>query len=319
MPSNQFDRGLALLRHIKSAQLLLLIALGEQVSLRRAAASLNMTQPTATKLLQDLESATGVTLFERSRRGMRSTAYGEVMIRHARLMRTEIMRTRKELDALANGAFGVVKIGAVISAIPLLLAKAVSALKEEHPDLDVSIDVNTSDALITALADGQLDVLLARPLVLTDRPEFEYVDLIDEPLRIVARQGHPLATQVPVELRELGQWPWTLLPVSSPMRKVLAPVFAEMRPQPRNIVETSSMITMVALMHESNMLAVMPGDVSDFYVRHTLLAEIPVALPAVMGAYGIVTRRDRPVTPGAEAFLKHLKISMANRGLTKDA
>lgn len=41
--------------------------------------------------------------------------------------------------------------------------------------------------------------------------------------------------------------------------------------------------------------------------------QIPVELPSVMGSYGIVTRRDRPVTPGAEAFLKHLKIAMTNR------
>lgn len=318
MTPHQFDRGLALLRHIKSAQLLLLIALGEHVSLRKAADSLNMTQPTATKLIQDLESAAGVPMFERSRRGMRPTAYGEVMIRHARLMRTEMMRTREELDALSRGALGTVKIGAVISAIPLLLAKAVSALKEEHPDLDVAIDVNTSDALIAALLNGQLDVLLARPLVLTDRPEFEYVDLIEEPLKIVARNDHPLAAAEKVALKDLGQWPWTLLPAGSPMRKVLAPVFAEMRPQPRNIVETSSMITMVALMRESRMLAVMPADVSDFYVRHGLLAEIAVELPPVMGTYGIVTRKDRPLTPGTDAFLDHLKTAMAQRNADKD-
>lgn len=315
MSTSQFDRGLQLLRHLKSAQLLLLIALGEATSLRKAAQSLNMTQPTATKLIQDLEAAVGVSLFERSRRGMRPTAYGEVMIRHARLVRMEIMRTREELDALSSGASGTLKIGAVISAIPFLLAKAVAALKAEHPGLQVSIDVNTSDALISALANGQLDVLLARPLVLSDRNEFDYIDLIDEPLKVVGRKDHPLAARPSVTLRELGSWPWTLLPAGSPMRKVLAPVFAEMRlPGPHDVVETSSMITMAALMHESDMLAVMPGDVSDFYIRHGLLAEIPVTLPSVMGSYGIVTRRDRPITPGAEAFLAQLRTAMQDQG-----
>ncbi|WP_353622889.1 LysR family transcriptional regulator [Aliirhizobium terrae] len=103
MASERFDRGLSLLRHLKSSQLLLLIGLGEAASLRKAASALNMTQPTATKLIQDLEAAVGVALFERSRRGMRPTSYGEVMIRHARLMRTEIIRTREELDSLAQG------------------------------------------------------------------------------------------------------------------------------------------------------------------------------------------------------------------------
>lgn len=318
MASERFDRGLSLLRHLKSSQLLLLIGLGEAASLRKAASALNMTQPTATKLIQDLEAAVGVALFERSRRGMRPTSYGEVMIRHARLMRTEIIRTREELDSLAQGATGAIKIGAVISAIPFVLAKAVAALKLEHPRLQVSVDVNTSDVLVTSLLHGQLDVLLARPLVLSDRREFDYIDLIDEPLKVVGRKQHPLALRPSVSLRELGRWPWTLLPAGSPMRNVLAPVLAEMRLSgPQDIVETSSMMTMVALMHESDMLAVMPGDVSDFYIRHQLLDEIPVTLPSVMGSYGIVTRRDRPVTPAVAAFLAQLRVAMENQKLVK--
>jgi DNA-binding transcriptional LysR family regulator len=303
---------------VKSAQLLLLIALGEATSLRKAASSLNMTQPTATKLIQDLEAAVGFALFERSRRGMRPTPYGEVMIRHARLMQIEMIRTREELDSLAKGASGTIKIGAVISAIPFLLAKAVAALKLEHPGLQVSVDVNTSDVLVSAFLHGQLDVLLARPLVLSDRSEFDYIDLIDEPLKVVGRKRHPLALRPSVTLRELGKWPWTLLPAGSPMRKVLAPILAEMRLSgPQDIVETSSMMTMVALMHESDMLAVMPGDVSDFYIRHALLDEIPVTLPSVMGSYGIVTRRDRPITPGVAAFLAQLRAAMESQELAK--
>jgi DNA-binding transcriptional LysR family regulator len=318
MTSEQFDRGLLLLRHLKSAQLLLLIALGEASSLRKAAASLNMTQPTATKLIQDLEAAVGLALFERSARGMRPTPYGEVMIRHARLMQMEIIRTREELDSLSKGASGTIRIGGVISAIPFLLAKAVAALKAEHPGLQVSVDVNTSDVLIAALLNGQLDVLLARPLALSDRSEFDYIDLIDEPLKVVGRKQHPLALRSSATVRELGSWPWTLLPAGSPMRKVLAPVFAEMRlPGPQDIVETSSMMMMVALMHESDMLAVMPADVSDFYIRHDLLDEIPVTLPSVMGSYGIVTRRDRPITPGVRAFLAQLRRAMENQELVK--
>ena len=311
MASERFDRGLSLLRHLKSTQLLLLVELGKVASLRKAASALNMTQPTATKLIQDLEAAVGHPLFERSSRGMRATPYGEVMIRHARLMQMEIVRTREDLDSLSSGASGTLRIGAVISAVPFLLAKAVAALKREHPGLQVSIDAGTSDALVGSLLNGHLDVLLARPIVLGDRNDFDYVDLIDEPLKVVGRRDHPLASRSSVTVRELGEWPWTLLPAGSPMRKVLAPVFAEMRLSgPQNIVETSSMMTMVALMHESDMLAVMPGDVSDFYIRHNLLVEIPVTLPAVMGSYGIVTRRDRPMTPGVEAFLTQLQTAL---------
>jgi DNA-binding transcriptional LysR family regulator len=312
LSSIESAEAVAILKRLKSRQILLLLALHEARSLRKAAASLNMTQPTATKLLQDLERIVGLPLFDRGRRGIQPTNYGEVMIRHARLVMADLDRTRLELEALSTGATGRVKIGAVISAIPFLLAKAVTKLKRQHPGLFVSIDVGTSDALVPALANGELDILLARPLVLADRPEFEYEELIDEPLHIVSRVNHPLSLASSLALRDLAAWPWALLPAGTPMRKVLQPVFLEMGPgQPRDIVETSSMMTMIALLQESDMLAVMPADVSEFNVRHGLLQRIAVGLPPIMGSYGIVTRRDRPLAPGTIAFVHHLKDSLA--------
>jgi DNA-binding transcriptional LysR family regulator len=312
LSSIESGEAVGILKRLKSRQILLLLALHEARSLRKAAASLNMTQPTATKLLQDLERIVGLPLFDRGRRGIQPTNYGEVMIRHARLVLADLDRTRRELEALSTGATGRVKIGAVISAIPFLLAKAVTKLKRQHPGLFVSIDVGTSDALVPALANGELDILLARPLVLADRPEFEYEELIDEPLHIVSRVHHPLSLATSLTLQDLAAWPWTLLPEGSPMRKVLQPVFLQMGPgQPRDIVETSSMMTMIALLQESDMLAVMPADVSEFNVRHGLLQRIAVSLPPIMGSYGIVTRRDRPLAPGTIAFVHHLKDSLA--------
>lgn len=206
------------------------------------------------------------------------------------------------------------RIGGVISAVPFLLARAVARLKQEHPSLAVSVETGTSDALVPALAKGDLDVLLARPLVLEGRPEFDYTEMIEEPLHIVSRIGHPLADVLPLTLGDLASWPWALLPAGSPMRKVLAPVFALMGPrQPQDLVETSSMMMMVALLRESDMLAVMPADVAHFCTRNGLLIRLPVQLPPIMGSYGIVTRRDRPPSPGVLAFIRHLRDAMVSR------
>lgn len=303
---------LSLLRRLKNRQLMLLTAIDESRSLRRAAASLNMTQPTATKLLQDLEATLGLSLFDRGRRGVRATIYGEVMIRHARLILNDLERTRLELESLASGATGRLRIGAVISAIPFLLARAVAALKRDQPRLDIAIEVGTSDALVPMLAKGELDVLLARPLALAGRSDFDYEDLIDEPLHIVSRIGHPLAAARALSMADLASWPWTLLPANSPMRKVLAPLFAAMMAhQPLDVVETSSMMTMIALLQESDMLAVMPGDVATFAVQHGLLHHLDVALPPIMGSYGILSLKEQPRSASTNAFVRCLKQCLA--------
>ncbi|MDQ2078603.1 LysR family transcriptional regulator [Xanthobacteraceae bacterium Astr-EGSB] len=299
---------LSLFKRVKSRQMLLLIALAGSRSLREAAAQLEMTQPGATKLLQDLELTIGHRLFERGPRGMQPNDYGEAMIRHARLIFADLSRTRLEISAMSSGATGRIRIGAVISVIPFLLARAVARLKKQFPRLFVSIEVGTSDGLVPLLTSGELDVLVARPLVLADRPEFKYEELINEPLQIVSRKGHPLARRRTLALRDLAGQAWALLPTRTPMRKVLEPVFADIGPgEPHNLVETSSVMTMIALMQESDMLAVMPEDIARFSVRSGLLRKLSIDLPPIMGAYGIVTRRDRIESPGTAAFLQHLR------------
>ena len=75
---------------LKLRHLQLFLALEEHRNLHRAAASLAISQPAASKLLGDLESQLGVTLFERHSRGVTPNWYGEIVIRHARSILSEL-------------------------------------------------------------------------------------------------------------------------------------------------------------------------------------------------------------------------------------
>src|SRR5919197_4989427 len=98
---------------IKTRQLMLLIAIGDECNIHRAAEILKMSQPAASKLLKDLEDALGVALFERLPRGMRPTWYGESMIRHARMALLNLAQAGSELEALKAGLLGAVTLGAI--------------------------------------------------------------------------------------------------------------------------------------------------------------------------------------------------------------
>lgn len=162
----------ATLSQVKTRQLLLVTAIAELGSLREAAAALHLTQPAASVLVKDLEQTMGEVLFERHRRGMRPNLYGEVVIHHARLALTALGQAQQEVTAVRSGAIGHVRVGAVMGAIPFVIARTVAELKRARPTLLVSVDVETSDRLVPALERGELDVVLARPLELESRPGF---------------------------------------------------------------------------------------------------------------------------------------------------
>ena len=187
LPASLFRR-----LRIKSRQIMLLNALDEHRNLRRAAAAIHTTQPAATALLQQLEEGLGVTLFERHARGMEPTVYGEVMIRYARGVLHDFEYAGDEMAALAAGAAGLVRIGSVMGATPVLLTHALAHFKAANPRVRVTLQVDTSDLLMPALLRGDLDVVLGRlPDQFYDE-DLEIEQLEGEPMSVVARPGHPL-------------------------------------------------------------------------------------------------------------------------------
>jgi DNA-binding transcriptional LysR family regulator len=108
----------ALLMRLRTRQLLLLEALGREHNLGRAAAALGMSQPAATKLLQQAEDALGVRLFTRLARGMEPTPTGEVLIRFARQSLVDFGFAREQMAALRSGLRGRLRLGSVPGALP---------------------------------------------------------------------------------------------------------------------------------------------------------------------------------------------------------
>ena len=92
----------SIVSRLRFRQVALLTALDEQGSLHKAAEVMHMTQPAATKALHEMEDALGVTLFDRSPRGIEATELGRCVIRYARLIQSDVANLREELQNMIN-------------------------------------------------------------------------------------------------------------------------------------------------------------------------------------------------------------------------
>ncbi|TFZ02672.1 LysR family transcriptional regulator [Ramlibacter henchirensis] len=306
-PANLFRR-----LRIKSRQIMLLDALDEHRNLRRAAAAIHTTQPAATALLQQLEEGLGVPLFERHARGMEPTRYGEVMIRYARSVLHDFEHAGDEMAALVAGQAGLVRIGTVMGAMPVMLTGALARFKDGHPKVRVTLQVDTSDLLIPGLVRGDLDVVLGRlPDQFEGGAELEIESMEGEPMAVVARPGHPLFDRPKLKIADLVAQTWILHPTGSPMRRRIEQALQEasMAPPP-DIVETSSILATTALLESTDMISVVPLDVAQHYANYGMLAILPVKLPIAMAKLGVLTRKQKELSPAVRAFLRTLKESI---------
>lgn len=294
----------AVLMRVRSRQLLLLEALGRERQLGRAAAGLGMSQPAATKLLQQAEEAFGTELFTRHARGMEPTPAGDVLIRFARHALVDFGSARQEIAALRSGLRGRLRLGTVPGALPGLLAPALAAYKRQHPRVAVSLQVDTSDVLLAQLKRGDVDLVLGRPSEGHDEDDLHIVPLLAEPQVVVARGGHPMASVPGVTLATLARCAWVLQPPGSPQRSRFEAALRESGLHMRlDITETASTVATTVLLEQSDMLAIMPASLAAHYARLGVLQVMPVTLPLNVPSIHLMLRRHRELSAVAAGFI----------------
>lgn len=293
---------------LKTRQLLLLIALDEQRNIHRASEELHMTQPAASKQLKDLEEMLGVQLFDRLPRGMEPTIYGETMIRHARMALTSLSLAHEDIVALKAGLAGQVEAGTIMTASMSLLPRAISRVKQQAPLLRIGVQMETSNILLERLRRGTLDFMIGRILEEEPDTDLQYEELADEPVCAVVRVGHPLVTARSLVLKDLVNLGWILSPQGSVLRHRCDLMFrrASLQP-PANTIDSTALLLILSLLQQTDNLHVMPVDVAKYYVSLNVLSILPIDLPCKMDAFGIITRRSRLLSPGANVLLDAIR------------
>jgi DNA-binding transcriptional LysR family regulator len=293
---------------LKTRQLLLLLAIDEQGNIHRAAEVLNVSQPAASKLLKDLEDLIGVALFERLPRGMRPTWYGESMIRHARIALSSLNEAGAEIEAIKAGHAGNVSIGAIAGPAMTLLPPALAQINQEHPDLRVSLLVESSDVLLEHLSQNKIDLMIGRLFARHDKRNLHYEPLAEEEVCAIARPGHRLLTLKRTTLEDLAQASWVVPPEGSVLRHRFELMFQNAGLQmPRRVIGTTALVLLPRLLRDSDHLAVVPVDVGRHYAEHGLAQIVPVELSCRMDSFGFITRTDWLLSPGANTVLRALK------------
>lgn len=296
-----------LLNRLRMRQVALLLAIGRLRTLRAAATHLGLTQPAATKMLQELESTLGQALFARVGRGLQLTEAGRCVLAYFEGLEGHFEAMTRELGERALGAAGKLCIGSIMAASPALLSLALIRLKSLYPLLTVDITVDTSDRLIDRLRRGDLDLVIGR---VPDgaHEEFNFMPIAEEALSVVASPTHPLAKSVRLSLAQLLAFPWILQPRGSPMREVLEQELRHHRCQPpRGLIETSSILTTTNLLALADMVAFIPTEVAERYAAHGMLTCLAYTIRQRLSAYGVITARARPVSAAAHQLIKFVQ------------
>jgi LysR family transcriptional regulator, hydrogen peroxide-inducible genes activator len=137
------------------------VALAESLNFRVAAEQCFVSQPALSKQIQLVEQRLGVMLFERDKKRVLLTPHGELFVTQARVVLNEAEQLL--VTVAPNDAFlkRPLKLGVIASICPYLFPPLIPALRKRYPDLQLQLDENLTDNLLSRLKTGELDAVIA--------------------------------------------------------------------------------------------------------------------------------------------------------------
>ncbi|MCI5112300.1 MAG: LysR family transcriptional regulator [Marivita sp.] len=298
------------LTRLKLRQLRLLVAVGRHGNIRSAAQDLGISQPAATKMIQDLELDFEVELFTRTNRGVVPTVFGEALIRHGKLIFAQVSNAAQELDDLNEGSSGRVVIGTLLAASPSLLPSAVERLLAERPNVAIRLVEGTNEMLMPSLMSGEIDMVVGRLPVYRHRSTIVQEKFFDERIVMVAGPDHPLVGKSAVTFERLSEYGWVLPPVETTLRRQIDQFFIRQGQfVPKLVIESVSFLANRALLRKNQILGLMPADVAALDVKAGLLAQIDWTVPFGAGPVGVSHRGEDSLSPAGMALLHHLRLT----------
>jgi DNA-binding transcriptional LysR family regulator len=289
---------------LKFRHLVLLDALGRSRNMHLAAQQMNITQPAATKILQDIEDLFGLMLFERQPRNMQPTDLGEFVIRFARETLNATGKFIEELDHMRKGGHGVLLVGATYG-IAYLLSPSIMKMKQKRPLLSIRVLERTSNILMTELEEKTLDLVIGRFTGEHQHNTFDFRDIAASQMCVAVNPSHPLLNEVDISLDQLVDWPWILHPLSTPTRKLFEDTLADKGlKSPVNLVETTSIFMTLQLLQGSDMIAIFPLSAVKDYIRRGMIARLPITFDRHLEDYGIMTRKGEVLSSATKEFME---------------
>ncbi|WP_010139644.1 LysR family transcriptional regulator [Oceanicola sp. S124] len=295
------------LRSLRPVQLRLLAAIAQQGKLRLAADLCGMSTPAASRMLADIEENTGLEIFERTPKGMVATPMGQVLVAHARKLAHDIDRMAQDLSEHVEGTGGSVRVGAVTGAALAVVIPAVLELKEGAPGVDVSLDVSSSALLMRGLERGEYDFTLSRVGPHDYSRDLDIRPAHDEEVLLMVRAGHPLASAGQLSLADLRDQLWTVQDRGAPIRHALEIAFHEEgTDMPANLIKTASVVAIMSLLRQSDVIAVITQEVADLLFSppyEANLVLLDTIRPIAIEPYHILCPRDRVMPAAANRLL----------------
>jgi DNA-binding transcriptional LysR family regulator len=295
-------------RRMKLHDLHVLMTVVQAGSMNKAAALLNTTQPAVSKSIAELERTVGVRLLDRTGRGVEPTNYGRALLDGGTAVFDDLRQAVKNIEFLADPTAGEVRIGCNPFLAASFVPVVVDQLARRHPRIVFDLLTSPTEALRHQLNERNVDLLITHTSSLAADERLCFESLFDEPYVVASGVQSAWVRRRKIALAELADEPWTLPPPGSVIGSVAREAFrASGLDYPRATVVTDNAQARISLVAAGRFITIFQSPVLRFPTRHPEIKVLPVEPAMVDMQIGIITLKNRTISPVAQLFIKHAR------------
>jgi len=285
-------------------QLEYFVAVGEAGSIARAAQRLNVSSPSISAAVGQLEQEFGLPLFVRQHaQGLSLTQPGREMLEQARIVLREAAALMDIAGDITGSVRGPLAVGCLLTFAQLVLPAMRRDFETRHAEVRIRQQELNQVELFSALRRSEIDVALTYDL---DLPaDLQFTGLLKLPPIALMGAGHPLADRRSVTIAELKDHPMVLLDLPLSADYFLS-FFAAINARPLITERTRDMAvmrSMVANGYGYSIVNVRP--LSDISPDGNPVRAVPIEGPVRALRMGFLTAQDASRSNAVRAFIEN--------------
>jgi DNA-binding transcriptional LysR family regulator len=280
-----------------------LVAVAEERHFGRAAQRCNVTQPSLSSGIKQLEFELGVPIFLRGR-GQRFhglTAEGERVAIWSRAVLAHCDAMRKEVAIMKKDLTGDLRLGAMPSMSPVL-PTLLKTFRDRFPGVRVDVQFIGNEAMKLGLNNFALDVALTY-LDKADLGRKNTLSIYTEQLSLLVPDRPEFQKRKTITWREAAQLPLAMLRRSMHERRFVDQVFKTVGCSPEARVESESILHLMFQVQFSDLCTIIPSHFAHAPGLHQGTRVLSLVDPVVSQEVGLFWAEGEIVLPMAKAFV----------------
>ncbi len=270
----------------------------EKGSITKAAEDLNYAQSSVSKMIGDLEKEWGMTLLERSKKGVCLTSAGEALLPTLRKVLNEHRELEEEIGRLKGLETGLVRIGTFSSVAINWMPELFSKLQKDYPGIEYEMLMGDYDEVEHWIDVGRVDCGFLR--LPTEIP-FDTIPIWKDEYKLILPPDHPLASKDRVAIRDLDEQPFLLLEHGG--KTEVSDILERYKLHPDIRFTTWEDFAIMAMVEKGMGIGILPNLILK---RVPYQLEIRSLDPPYYRTIGLAMKNRDHLTPAVEKFLEYL-------------